>query len=35
MIVKNKKLRLCPTVRTRWIDYKEHEYDASQIEPGW
>lgn len=22
-------------VRTRWVDYKEKEYDPSQIEPGW
>lgn len=22
-------------VRTRWVDYKEVEYDASHIEPGW
>ncbi|CAP96661.1 Pc21g17640 [Penicillium rubens Wisconsin 54-1255] len=22
-------------VRTRWVDYKEAEYDASHIEPGW
>lgn len=22
-------------VRTRWVDYKEPEYDPSQIEPGW
>lgn len=22
-------------LRTRWIDYKDKEYDASQIEPGW
>lgn len=23
------------TVRTRWVDYKDSEYDPSQIEPGW
>ena len=23
------------TVRTRWVDYANKEYDASQIEPGW
>ncbi|KAG8532165.1 uncharacterized protein KY384_003805 [Bacidia gigantensis] len=23
------------TVRTRWIHYKQSEYDPSQIEPGW
>ncbi|CAL5871815.1 uncharacterized protein PFLUO_LOCUS6068 [Penicillium psychrofluorescens] len=22
-------------LRTRWVDYKEVEYDASHIEPGW
>ncbi|KAE8418275.1 NADH ubiquinone oxidoreductase subunit NDUFA12-domain-containing protein [Aspergillus pseudocaelatus] len=22
-------------LRTRWVDYKEKEYDPSQIEPGW
>ena len=22
-------------LRTRWVDYKEHEFDPSQIEPGW
>lgn len=22
-------------LRTRWIDYKSKEFDASQIEPGW
>ncbi|KAK5166121.1 uncharacterized protein LTR77_008382 [Saxophila tyrrhenica] len=22
-------------LRTRWVDYKNKEYDASQIEPGW
>ncbi|KAL4883305.1 NADH ubiquinone oxidoreductase subunit NDUFA12-domain-containing protein [Aspergillus karnatakaensis] len=22
-------------LRTRWVDYKEVEYDPSQIEPGW
>ncbi|OGE56995.1 hypothetical protein PENARI_c002G00570 [Penicillium arizonense] len=22
-------------LRTRWVDYKEAEYDASHIEPGW
>jgi NADH:ubiquinone oxidoreductase subunit len=22
-------------VRTRWVDYKDHEFDASHIEPGW
>ena len=22
-------------VRTRWVDYKQHEYDPAQIEPGW
>ncbi|EAU30509.1 conserved hypothetical protein [Aspergillus terreus NIH2624] len=22
-------------LRTRWVDYKQKEYDASQIEPGW
>jgi NADH:ubiquinone oxidoreductase subunit len=22
-------------VRTRWVDFREHEYDPSQIEPGW
>ncbi|EMR71535.1 hypothetical protein MGN70_004603 [Eutypa lata] len=24
-----------PPVRTRWVDYKVHDYDAAQIEPGW
>lgn len=23
------------TVRTRWVDYNKHDYDAGQIEPGW
>ncbi|KAL8907386.1 MAG: hypothetical protein Q9207_001436 [Kuettlingeria erythrocarpa] len=22
-------------LRTRWVDYKQKEYDPSQIEPGW
>lgn len=22
-------------VRTRWVDYKNHDFDAAQIEPGW
>ncbi|KAA6412023.1 MAG: NADH-ubiquinone oxidoreductase subunit [Lasallia pustulata] len=22
-------------LRTRWVDYKDREYDPSQIEPGW
>lgn len=22
-------------LRTRWVDYKQAEYDPSQIEPGW
>ncbi|KAF1985949.1 putative NADH-ubiquinone oxidoreductase subunit B17.2 [Aulographum hederae CBS 113979] len=22
-------------LRTRWVDYKDSEYDPSQIEPGW
>lgn len=22
-------------MRTRWVDYREHEFDPSQIEPGW
>lgn len=22
-------------LRTRWVDYKDDEYDPSQIEPGW
>ncbi|PYI09990.1 putative NADH-ubiquinone oxidoreductase subunit B17.2 [Aspergillus sclerotiicarbonarius CBS 121057] len=22
-------------LRTRWVDYKEKEFDASHIEPGW
>ena len=22
-------------MRTRWVDYKQQEYDPSQIEPGW
>ncbi|KFY18484.1 hypothetical protein V493_08589 [Pseudogymnoascus sp. VKM F-4281 (FW-2241)] len=22
-------------LRTRWVDYKQYETDASQIEPGW
>ncbi|KAL8817034.1 MAG: hypothetical protein Q9191_008223 [Dirinaria sp. TL-2023a] len=22
-------------LRTRWVDYKEKEYDPAQIEPGW
>uniref|UniRef100_A0A093UPD8 NADH dehydrogenase [ubiquinone] 1 alpha subcomplex subunit n=1 Tax=Talaromyces marneffei PM1 TaxID=1077442 RepID=A0A093UPD8_TALMA len=22
-------------LRTRWVDYKEKEFDAAQIEPGW
>lgn len=22
-------------VRTRWVDYKEKEFEPSQIEPGW
>lgn len=22
-------------VRTRWVDYAKHDYDAAQIEPGW
>ena len=26
---------LIQTVRTRWVDYKNHEYDASQIDTGW
>jgi hypothetical protein len=23
------------SVRTRWVDYKDKEFDPSQIEPGW
>ena len=23
------------SVRTRWVDYKQKEYDPAQIEPGW
>ncbi|KAI1772958.1 NDUFA12-domain-containing protein [Hypoxylon cercidicola] len=22
-------------LRTRWVDYKKHDFDAAQIEPGW
>ncbi|KAG5984158.1 hypothetical protein E4U55_005871 [Claviceps digitariae] len=22
-------------LRTRWVDYAQHDYDAAQIEPGW
>ena len=22
-------------LRTRWVDYKSKEFDATQIEPGW
>ncbi|KAH0497740.1 hypothetical protein TgHK011_005026 [Trichoderma gracile] len=22
-------------LRTRWVDYAKHDYDAAQIEPGW
>ncbi|KAF1972223.1 NDUFA12-domain-containing protein [Bimuria novae-zelandiae CBS 107.79] len=22
-------------LRTRWVDYKDHEFDPSQSEPGW
>ncbi|CAK3837785.1 NADH dehydrogenase [ubiquinone] 1 alpha subcomplex subunit N7BM [Lecanosticta acicola] len=22
-------------LRSRWVDYKSHEFDPSQIEPGW
>ncbi|PHH52204.1 NADH dehydrogenase [ubiquinone] 1 alpha subcomplex subunit N7BM [Ceratocystis fimbriata CBS 114723] len=22
-------------LRTRWVDYKKHDYDAGHIEPGW
>ena len=22
-------------LRTRWVDFREKEYDPSQIEPGW
>ncbi|KAI1214556.1 NADH ubiquinone oxidoreductase subunit NDUFA12-domain-containing protein [Annulohypoxylon truncatum] len=22
-------------LRTRWVDYKVHDFDAAQIEPGW
>ena len=22
-------------LRTRWVDYKDYELDASQIDPGW
>ncbi|ROT38998.1 NADH:ubiquinone oxidoreductase 13.4kD subunit [Sodiomyces alkalinus F11] len=22
-------------LRTRWVEYKKHDYDAAQIEPGW
>ena len=22
-------------LRTRWVDYKDREYDASHIDPGW
>ncbi|RYP75409.1 hypothetical protein DL770_007415 [Monosporascus sp. CRB-9-2] len=22
-------------VRTRWVDYKMHDFDSAQIEPGW
>lgn len=22
-------------MRTRWVDYKDHDFDAATIEPGW
>jgi NADH:ubiquinone oxidoreductase subunit len=22
-------------LRTRWVDYKDYELDASQLDPGW
>lgn len=22
-------------LRTRWVEYSKHDYDAAQIEPGW
>lgn len=22
-------------MRTRWVEYAKHDYDAGQIEPGW
>ncbi|KAK2032044.1 NADH ubiquinone oxidoreductase subunit NDUFA12 [Colletotrichum zoysiae] len=22
-------------LRTRWVDFKKHDYDSSQVEPGW
>lgn len=22
-------------LRTRWVEYAKHDYDAAQIEPGW
>lgn len=22
-------------LRTRWVDYAKHDYDAAHIEPGW
>ncbi|KAL9068531.1 MAG: hypothetical protein Q9157_006479 [Trypethelium eluteriae] len=28
-------LRNPSTVRTRWVDYHDKEFDPSQIEPGW
>lgn len=28
-------LTVARLVRTRWVDYKQKEYDPAQIEPGW
>ncbi|KAK2063944.1 NADH ubiquinone oxidoreductase subunit NDUFA12 [Colletotrichum caudatum] len=22
-------------LRTRWVDFKKHDYDSAQVEPGW
>ncbi|KAJ3947167.1 uncharacterized protein N0V96_003554 [Colletotrichum fioriniae] len=22
-------------LRTRWVDFKVHDYDSAQVEPGW
>lgn len=35
MLFLGKRLLLTCAVRTRWVDYKEKEYDPSQLEPGW
>lgn len=34
---KKKKIVMltCDEVRTRWVDYKDHDHDASHIDPGW